>query len=656
MSYTSMQNSEKLVENGRNIIELRNINKSYQPNGADTQVLKNINLNFDKSGLVYLVGESGSGKSTLLNIIGGIDSANSGEYDLFGNDVTHLSEKKWASIRQKTFGIIFQSYNLINHLSVKENVALGIKLSSNKDRDQKIKTALDLVGMWDRQNYLPNQLSGGQQQRVAIARALIKNPKIILADEPTGALDSENAHQVMQLLKKISTSGKLVIVVTHSQEDIELADRIIRVADGKINDEKSDPNLQNLPKLTKQAKPDKAKHLSRVSVWKMAAKNVKSKRRRSLLTALGSAIGIMGVLLVIFFSTGVNHYISSQFKLFKTDKVLMVNRPNYGLISKHKRSMVLSMAGIKKGYRDDTFQTNLKVNGKKASISMATYAPQPAKKIYTLADLKSGKYPSGRGEMVIPLKTANKLFGSANKAIGKRLNLTAQLVSSDGLMPTETAAVKVVGITKNKIMSQLNTAYASHRLAQTLVDRASATNGKSNALLLETNSLQANKQLERKLKRLGYYVVTPSQDMASGKQYMDAIFIFLGLVAGISLIVAAIMISIVVYVNVLERRKEIGTLKALGVLPSDIRKLFMTEGTIVGAIGGLIGAVGSIAIGMITNLVLSEMFHIDDHLIQVAPKAVLTAIIACMLLGMITSIIPAQKAARKSIVSALSNE
>ncbi|MFT8909022.1 MAG: ATP-binding cassette domain-containing protein [Lentilactobacillus diolivorans] len=637
------------------MINLKNICKSYRPGKNVPLVLKDINLDLNDTGLVYLVGESGSGKSTLLNIIGGMDTTDSGKYELFGNDVTHLSEKEWTSIRQKKFGIVFQNYNLISHLSVKENVALGIKLSPSKDKADKVKETLNLVGMWDKRDHLPNQLSGGQQQRVAIARALIKNPEIILADEPTGALDSENANQIMQLLKQISLSGKLVIVVTHSQDYMDLADRVIRLADGKINDEKLVPVSDNSAHGTSKTVFSKANHLSRNGILKMAFKNVQSKKRRSLLTALGSAIGIMGVLLVIFFNTGINNYISSQFKMFRTNKVLMVNRSNYGLISKSKREAIFSMNGVKKGYSDYTFQTSVNQNGRSASLSMATYAPSQAKKMYTLADLKVGKYADKRNEVVIPAKTARKLFGSTNNALGKSIKLTAQLLSSGGLMPTETAKVNVVGVTKNKIMNQLNTAYASHQLAQSLVNHSTVTKNDSNELLIETTSLQANKKLEAKLKHSGYYVVTPKQDMASGKQYINAIFIFLGIVAGISLIVAAILIAIVVYVNVLERRKEIGTLKALGVLPGDIRKMFMTEGAILGILGGSIGAVGSLVFGAAANLVLSHLFRIDEQLIQFAPKAILIAIIACMILGMVTSIIPAQKAARKSIVSALNN-
>lgn len=218
------------------MIEIKNLHKSY-PIGKDSlHVLKGLNLHIKEGEFVSIMGSSGSGKSTLLNIVGLLDTHDEGEYFLNGQKIENLDEKKAAILRNKFLGFVFQSFNLINYKTALENVALPLyyKGIGRKERQKIAIEYLDKVGLKNWAKHLPSELSGGQKQRVAIARALVTKPKVVLADEPTGALDSSTSHSVMELLKEINREGMTVFVITHEEEIAEETDRIVRLKDGVI--------------------------------------------------------------------------------------------------------------------------------------------------------------------------------------------------------------------------------------------------------------------------------------------------------------------------------------------------------------------------------------------------------------------------------------
>lgn len=217
-------------------LQLKGVNKIFKSGDIAFQALKNINLSIKKGEFVAIVGPSGSGKSTLMNIIGLLDKSTSGTYKLDSNNVSNLNEKKQAVIRNQKIGFVFQNFNLLQRTTVLQNVCLPLIYQGLKKADREVKAlkALKEVDLVDKKNSFPNQLSGGQQQRVAIARAIVTNPEIVLADEPTGNLDSKTGQKILDVFQKLNKLGKTILLITHSPEIAKKADRIIKIKDGKV--------------------------------------------------------------------------------------------------------------------------------------------------------------------------------------------------------------------------------------------------------------------------------------------------------------------------------------------------------------------------------------------------------------------------------------
>lgn len=289
------------------MIELKHVNKVYKTGDTTIKALNDVSIEFRKKEFVSIVGESGSGKTTFLNVVGGLMQYDSGDFLIQGKSTAEFNQTDWDSYRNNSVGFIFQNYHLIPHLSVLANVEMGMTLSGI-DADKRSERATELlerVGLGDHINKKPNQLSGGQQQRVAIARALANDPDIILADEPTGALDSETSVEIMDLLKEIS-HDKLIVMVTHNQDLAdEYSDRVVRFADGKIIGDSDTYHADD-----KYA--DYKLNPTGMSFWtalKLSAQNIMTKKGRTAVTAIASSIGIIGVAAVLALSNGMNNAI-----------------------------------------------------------------------------------------------------------------------------------------------------------------------------------------------------------------------------------------------------------------------------------------------------------------------------------------------------------
>ena len=294
------------------MLELKNIKKNYELNDFKQKALDGVSLSFRECEFASILGPSGSGKTTLLNIIGGLDKYTSGDLIINNISTKLYKDRDWDAYRNYRVGFVFQSYNLISHQSILSNVELALTLSgvSAKERIRRAKEALIKVGLKEHINKKPNQLSGGQMQRVAIARALVNDPDIILADEPTGALDSETSVQIMNLLKEVSKE-KLVIMVTHNPELAkEYSTRIIKLKDGKVTD---DSNPYN-PVKTKIIKQDESNHKTSMSLFTalgLSFNNLMTKKGRTTLVSFAGSIGIIGIALILALSYGFQNYIDS---------------------------------------------------------------------------------------------------------------------------------------------------------------------------------------------------------------------------------------------------------------------------------------------------------------------------------------------------------
>ena len=295
---------------GEKMLELKNIIKNYYVGDQTVQALKDVSLKFRKNEFVSILGPSGCGKTTMLNIIGGLDRYTDGDLLIDNKSTKSYKDKDWDAYRNQIIGFVFQNYNLISHLSVLDNVEMALSLSgvSAKERKARSIKVLEQVGLGDQVYKKPNQLSGGQMQRVAIARALVNEPKILLADEPTGALDSKTSRQVMDIIKEIS-KDILVIMVTHNSKIAnQYSDRIIQLLDGEVQSDTNgvkEDKLKIIETLT-----NTKTSMSYYQAIKTSFKNLFTKKGRTFITAVAGSIGIIGVALVLGISTGMTNYVN----------------------------------------------------------------------------------------------------------------------------------------------------------------------------------------------------------------------------------------------------------------------------------------------------------------------------------------------------------
>lgn len=317
------------------MLQIKQITKKYQTGSLVQVALDKVELNLRESEFVAILGPSGSGKTTLLNIIGGLDRYDCGDLVINSISTKKYTDRDWDSYRNHTIGFIFQSYNLIPHQSIQANVELALTISgiTRSERKRRAKEALDQVGLAGQYHKKPTQMSGGQMQRVAIARALINNPDILLADEPTGALDTETSKQVMELLKEVAKE-RLVVMVTHNPELAqEYASRIIKLRDGKIIDD-SDPFVVDDTKLKEAKHKNMGKaSMSYLTSLSLSFNNLRTKKGRTFLTAFAGSIGIIGIALILSLSSGVNNYINDIQKSTMTSYPITIEEQSMDLSS-----------------------------------------------------------------------------------------------------------------------------------------------------------------------------------------------------------------------------------------------------------------------------------------------------------------------------------
>ncbi len=365
------------------MLQLKDVVKTYGSGENVVKALNGVSITFRQNEFVAILGHSGCGKTTMLNIIGGLDHYTSGDLIINGVSTKQYKDRDWDAYRNHSIGFVFQSYNLIPHQTVLANVELALTISgvSKAERRKRAKEALEKVGLGNQLNKKPNQMSGGQMQRVAIARALINNPDILLADEPTGALDSETSVQVMELLKEIA-KDKLVIMVTHNPELAEdYANRIVKVKDGKII---GDTNPYKEKKKEKEKKADKKRvSMSFGTAVSLSLNNLMTKKGRTILTAFAGSIGIIGIATILSLSTGINNYINDIQEETLSSYPLQINRENADTAS-----MLASMMESQKEYEEKVFEDD-KLYSNTMVYDMFNSMNSSAKQINNMKDFKT---------------------------------------------------------------------------------------------------------------------------------------------------------------------------------------------------------------------------------------------------------------------------
>lgn len=654
-------------------LELQNIKKSYYLGKEEFPVLNGIDLSFDKGEFVSILGESGGGKSTLMNIIGGLDRNFEGIVEVNGDKLDHRQEKKLDVYRRETIGYIFQSFNLINYQTNLENVETSLNMTtlSAAERKDRAKALLTKVGLADHLHKYPSQLSGGQKQRVAIARALASDPDIMIADEPTGALDSVNTTEVLELLKQIAEEGKLVIVVTHSQSVAEYGTRILHMADGKIDEEKYLKDKFLVPENTKRLT---SRPLKSSSIWDMAFDHLKYKKLQNFLIILGSAIGVFSVIIFLGLGNGIKGYIANQVDSLVNPNYQSVVRnttrdkdasaaermqataqaraTNYSSTTMNKAMLnrLGNVQGVDKVYAGGQFSNAVFTYGnvKSQPVQIQSWSPQFSKKT-----IKAG-HQAKSGEVLIDQAYAKKIQSNYQALIGKTISFSYIAFDSTNRPVVIATSAKIAGMTDG---GQSGAMFIQNwsTMQNDLKKNNAVTEANYVAVeIKDTKAVSATMKRINKLQSNGMqsFAGVSLTDILSTINTITSLASYvLAAIAGISLLVSAIMIIVTTYMSVSERTREIGVLRALGARSKDIRGLFTNEALLIGIISAIVGItiayVGQIAM----NTALNGLIHFS--IVQVSVGNVIFAVVISILIALIASFVPSRRAAKLNTIDAL---
>ncbi|SIO12784.1 ABC-type lipoprotein export system, ATPase component [Carnobacterium alterfunditum] len=655
------------------IMQLKEVNKYYKStNGNKFHALKQINVSFEKGELVSIIGESGSGKSTLMNVLGGLDSNFEGNVLYNGKNIGNYSEKELVRYHKSNVGFVFQSFNLIAHLSILDNVTLAMTLSnvSKAEKEKRAKEILSLVGLEDHLTKKPDAISGGQKQRVAIARALVNDPDIIIADEPTGALDSETTDQVLDLIKEIAENGKLVIMVTHSDKVAERSSRVVKIDDGLIvsdtlgitlnsskdNDFKEDATIK--AKYTK-------KNLSLLGSMKLAVKNMQAKWSRNVLIALGSSIGIMSVILMLGLGNGVNTYIENTMNSQVNPLVVEVNMPtkvpdpndtnplaSIMEVTPFTEEDIAKLEGIENVTLVEEGFSGFSLGSNKVTLNDITATFMNLNTLsaaITESDILSGKMPS-ENELLVTQAMATTLANGEdeNSVIGKEITLDA-VANKTAVSATQ----KISGIFAADSLST-SSVYMNYTTLGSLVVSKEDIELEPNVMHLTANDKDNREGISDKISELGYQGSAIESITKIFTQMSDIFTYVLAGVAGISLVVSAIMILTVLYISVVERTKEIGVMKAIGARNKDIKRIFTAEAFLIGLFSATFGVVIASILEYFANNLTFKYF--DVNMIDITPTFILSGMLISILISMLAGVLPASKAAKLDPVEALKRD
>ncbi|HDG1669597.1 TPA: macrolide ABC transporter ATP-binding protein/permease MacB [Kluyvera ascorbata] len=643
------------------LLELSGIRRSYPSGDGSVDVLKGISLQINAGEMVAIVGASGSGKSTLMNILGCLDKPTSGTYRVAGVDVATLDSDALAALRREHFGFIFQRYHLLSHLTAAQNVEVPAVYAGmeRKARLERARQLLQRLGLADRVDYAPSQLSGGQQQRVSIARALMNGGQVILADEPTGALDTRSGEEVMAILHQLKEQGHTVIIVTHDPQVAAQAERVIEIRDGEII--RNPPARQTAAAAREPAAQD-------ASGWRqfsnsfrealsMAWRAMVANKMRTLLTMLGIIIGIASVVSIVVVGDAAKQMVLADIRAIGTNTIDVYPGKDFGdddpqyqqslkyddLLAIEKQSWVSSVT--------PSVSKNLRVRAGSIDVAASVQGiGQHYFNVYGMTFSEGNTFndvqAAERSQVVVlDSNTRRQLFPNKASVVGEVILV--------GNMPAT-----VIGVADEK-----QSMFGSSKILRVWLPYSTMSGrvmGQSwlNSITVRVkegyDSSIAEEQLTRLLNlrhgKKDFFVWNMDSVLKTAERTTHTLQLFLTLVAVISLVVGGIGVMNIMLVSVTERTREIGIRMAVGARASNVLQQFLIEAILVCLVGGAIGVALSMMIALLLQLVL------PGWEIGFSPLALLTAFVCSTLTGVLFGWLPARNAARLDPVDALARE
>ena len=643
------------------LLEIKGINRWFGHGESRVHVLKDINLSIEKGDFVAIIGQSGSGKSTLMNIIGCLDVPSSGSYKIDGVETSAMSGDQQAALRRKSFGFIFQRYNLLGSLTACENVALpavyaGMDLSERQQRAQEL---LDQLGLSGKENNKPSELSGGQQQRVSIARALMNGGEIILADEPTGALDTASGKNVMEILHSLHEAGHTIVMVTHDPGIAANANRVIEIRDGRIIADHS-KSLDIAPSNISSIEEKNSWLFYKDQLFesfKMSVHAIKAHKMRSFLTMLGIIIGIASVISVVALGRGSQEKILKDINAIGTNTISVYPGKGYGdrRSSRIKTLTVADANSLKEQPYVDSVTPGVGMKGTLtfANQSLSAQLNGVGDQYF---DVRGIKLAYGRlfdeddvtqnsQIVVIDDNTKNKLFSDGTNPIGQVILFNKRPLQVIGVaQPNNTG----FGDTDSL---QMYTPYT------TLMNRISGTKYITSVTVKikdNVNSQTAEKGIIELLKARHGTEDFFTRNSDTIKQTIESttgtMTLLISCIALISLVVGGIGVMNIMLVSVTERVKEIGIRMAIGARQHNILEQFLIEAVLICLIGGLVGVLFSFGISVLFNL------FAKDFAMSFSTISIIMAVLCSTIIGVVFGFMPAKRASQLNPIDALSRD
>lgn len=640
------------------IIEIHALNRYFNEGENRVHILKNVSLSIEKGDFVAIIGQSGSGKSTLMNIIGCLDTATSGSYKIEGQETTSLNADQLSDLRSQKFGFIFQRYNLLSSLTALENVALpaiyaGISHHKRLARAQQL---LEKLGLGDKAQNKPSQLSGGQQQRVSIARALMNGGDIILADEPTGALDSQSGQNVMAILRQLHAEGHTIVMVTHDREIAAQANRVIEIKDGEIISD----TQKNTPKSAiKNHRTFKQFSFSKDQLseaLKMSVSAIIAHKMRSLLTMLGIIIGITSVVSVVALGNGSQQKILENIKGMGTNTITIFNGTGFGdRRAEQMKNLTVNDANT---IEKQSYVQNVTPNSSSSGIlvignqSFSSTSLQGVGEQYF--DVEGMKLVQGRllnTEDIAQSPPLALIDESGQKSMFPHENPIGKTVIFNK------RAFRIIGVVTEKKMGMPSSSLKLYAPYTTVMHKVTGGTKISSITVKVDDSVNASlaeKSLtELLLARHGkkdFFMMNSDTIKQTVESTTGTMKLLISSIAFISLIVGGIGVMNIMLVSVTERTKEIGVRMAIGARQNNILQQFLIEAVLICLIGGVTGILLSGLIGLLFNAFMT------DFSMAFSSGSIIAAVVFSTLIGVIFGYMPAKRAAKLNPITALARE